>query len=105
MRVPISGICTGFRIIKGHGKDASDYAKLDILQVGDKNYDSALIFVFVQDIEQIEYLLTHYSSGTLKWIDIFCIQIQDGREKVWLLKEIFHISKEKMIVEGVNDGY
>lgn len=104
MRVPISGIVTGFRLRKGTTKDAGDFGILDILQAGDKDFDSSLIFVYVQDVEMIDYLLTNYASGTLRWIDAYCQQVQSGRELVWILKKIFSLRKENIAIEGVVNG-
>ncbi len=89
MRVPISGIFCGMRVIKAETKGASDYAKLFILQAADKDHDAVLITVYVQSIEHIEYLLLNHSSGTLEFIDIYASQIQDGKNLVWMLEKIF----------------
>lgn len=101
MRTPISGIVTGFRIKKGTGKDASDYGLLDIVQCGDKTHDTSLIFVYVQEIEHIQYLLENYSNGSLKWIDIYAVQILNGRELIWMLEDIYEISDQNILIEGV----
>lgn len=101
MRVPISGIALGFRIIKGVGKDASDYGKLFISQVADKDHDAVLITIFIQDVKHIEYLLNHYSNGELRWIDIYANHVMDGREKIWMLENIFGISEEIIPIEGI----
>lgn len=93
MRVPISGICTGFRMIEGNGK-TSDYGQLDILQVGTKDFPSDLTLVYVQKIEHLEFLLSNYKNGELKWINVFCNHEIDGREKVWVLLNIFSLSEE-----------
>jgi hypothetical protein len=95
MRIPLSGIVTGFRI--GKTKD-SDFAQLDILQVGTKEYMSNLTFVYVEQTEHIDYLLTNYISGQLRWINVYVVQIQQGRETIWLLKDIFDLSKETLEV-------
>lgn len=100
MRVPISGICIGFRIIKGVGKSDSDYGKLFIVQAADRDHDADLISVYVQDISLIDYLLNHYSHGKLKWIDAYCNQVIDGRDKVWMLEKIFNLSNEQISIEG-----
>lgn len=101
LKVPISGIVTGFRIRKStSAKDGSDYGLLDILQPGDKDYDSSLTFLYVQDIEIIDFLLRHYSNGQMRWIDTYCIQVPNGREMVWMLKRIFNLNKELIEIEG-----
>lgn len=100
MRTPISGICCGFRIIKGQGKDASDFAKLHILQVGTKDLDADCIPVFVQNVDLIGELLQGYSNGVLRWIDTYCYTYKDGRETVWMLDKILSLSDE--IIEVVN---
>jgi hypothetical protein len=98
MRVPISGIVTGFRIHSGNNKQ-SDIGQLDILQVGTKDFPSSLIHVYVQDVRLLEYLLTHYSNGDLRWIDTYCVQTVDGRDKIWLLLKILSFSEEMIEVE------
>lgn len=95
MRTILSGIVTGFRVNQGKGED---FATLDILQVGTKDLESSLTIVYVNDIEHIEYLLTNYSNGMLKWIDTHIYATMQGREKIWVLKEIFNLSSESMEV-------
>lgn len=99
MRCPISGILLGFRIIKG-SKLESDFGKLFIAQACDKDHDAVLVTVFIQDTELLTELLTNYTNGQLRWIDTFCNQVQDGREKVWLLERIFEINKTVLQIEG-----
>lgn len=99
MRAPISGIVTGFRMHKGGNKEA-DYGELDILQVGDSRLASSLTFVFVDDFELITYLLAEYASGTLRLIDVYCYEVQQGREKVWMLDRIFNIDREQIQVQA-----
>ncbi|MEI7028337.1 hypothetical protein [Paenibacillus sp. y28] len=99
MRTPISGICVGFRIIKGQGKDASDFAKMHILQVGTKDHDADLITVFIQNVDLIGDMLRAYSNGALRWIDTLCFTYKDGRENVWMLDKIFNLSNDVIEVE------
>lgn len=99
MRVPISGICVGFRIIKGP-KDSSDFAKIFVVQPADKNHDASLIEIFVQDLGLIEFTLNNYSNGRLQWIDLYCSQIQNGRELVWLAERIYDLSPTPITVEN-----
>lgn len=95
MRVPLSGIVTGFRVRQsGTTKDKSYYGFLDVLQPGDKDYDSSLIHVLVDNEELITYFLTHYSSGNLRYIDVLVHQVENGREKVWMLISVFNMKKE-----------
>lgn len=103
MRVPLSGILTGFRIRQsGSSKDTSEYGYLDILQQGDKNYDSSLTHVVVQDTDQITYFLQHYSTGSLRWVDLLCHQVQNGREMVWLLIKIYNMQEDLIELEGAD---
>jgi len=99
MRAPISGIVTGYRVKKGGAKE-SDYGELDVLQVGDSRLASSLTFVYVEDFELMTYLLAEYSSGTLRWIDLYCYQIQQGRELVWILDKIFGFEANQIPVES-----
>lgn len=99
MRAPISGIVTGFRMKKGSAKE-TDYGELDILQVGDSKHSSSLIYVFVEDFELIRFLLANYSSGSLRWIDLYCYQLPQGREMVWVLEKIFGFEPEEIPVES-----
>lgn len=96
MKVPICGICCGFRIKEG-GKN-SDYAVMDILQAGDKNYDSSLISVYIDQIDIIEKLLQTYSDGQLRWFEGYCIQIPQGRDLIWLLQDLFTFSSSELEV-------
>jgi hypothetical protein len=99
VRAPINGIVTGFRIRKGTTKDSSDYGLLDILQPGDKDYDSSLTFIYVQETDFIAHLLTNYSSGQLRFIKTFCIQVPNGREHIWILKKILSLSDQQIPVQ------
>lgn len=96
MRVPISGILSGFRIRQsGTAKDLSEYGYLDILQPGNKDFDSSLTFVVAQDRKVIEYFLQNYKSGQLHWIDLLCHQVRSGREDIWLLIKVFGMQEEE----------
>lgn len=99
MRAPISGIVTGFRMKKGVSKEP-DYGELDIIQPGDSKLASSLTFVYVEDFELVRYLLEEYSSGSLRWIDLYCYQIPQGRELVWVLEKIYGFEKETIQVES-----
>jgi len=99
MRVPLSGILTGFRIREsGTTKDRSEYGYLDILQTGNKDFDSSLTHVVVQDADLISYFLTHYSSGQLHWIDLLCHQVRSGKDDVWLLIKVFKMMDDPIEV-------
>lgn len=95
MRAPLSGIVTGFRIREtGTLKDRSEYGFLDLLQPGDKTYDSSLTHIVVQDVDLITYMLEHYSNGQLRWIDTLCQQIPNGREQAWLMIKVLEFNEE-----------
>lgn len=98
MRVPISGICTGFRVIKASGKETSDFGKIFIIQPADKDHDAVLITVFVQDIQLLEYILMNYSSGDFRWIDVYASQIPNGKDQVWILEKIFNLDNRSIEV-------
>lgn len=105
MRVPLSGILTGFRIREsGTTKDRSEYGYLDILQTGNKDFDSSLTHVVVQDTDLISYFLTHYHSGQLHWIDLLCHQVRSGKEDVWLLIKVYKMFDEAIEVGDSADG-
>lgn len=95
MRVPLSGIVTGFRIRQsGTTKDKSYYGFLDIVQCGDKDYDSTLTHVLVDQEELITYFLTYYSTGDLRYIDVLVHQVENGREKIWTLISVFNMKED-----------
>lgn len=99
MRAPLSGIVSGFRIRQsGTAKDMSEYGYIDLLQPGDKNYDSSLTHIVVQDTDLITFMLQHYSSGQLRWINMLCHQIPNGRELIWLLKKIYTFAPDSLTV-------
>lgn len=99
MQTIVTGICVGFRVIKGTGKDASDYGKLHILQVGTKNLDPDLIPIYVNDVENLGFLLTNYSSGALRWINCVCHTEMDGREKVWILGQVLSLNNATIPIQ------
>lgn len=105
MKAPIIGICCGFRVRTADTKKDSDFAVIDVLQPGDVNYDSTLVQVFCDQPDQIEYFLSHYSSGQLRWIELYCVQIQQGREKVWYLQDVLMFSDEHIpILDKPNES-
>lgn len=100
MRVPLSGICTGFRIRQsGSVKDKSEYGYLDVLQLGDKKFDSTLTHVVIDDAELIQYFLTYYADGQLRKINLLVHQIPDGREKIWYLIKVFDLNDKLEVKE------
>lgn len=98
MRVPLTGICTGFRVRSG-GKTSSDYGELDIIQVGTKDHQTALTIVYVKENELLEYLLKHYSSGQLKWISVLIYSETSGRETLWMLQKVFDLDESEIEID------
>lgn len=86
-------------------KDKSEYGYLDVLQLGDKNYDSTLTHVVIDNLDLIKYFLTHYSDGQLRRVDLLVHQIVDGREKVWLLIKVFDLGeKVEVLTAPLDEG-
>lgn len=98
MRFPLSGIVTGFRVRKD--SKGSDFAQLDIVQPGTKDFESSLTFVYVDQVDFIQFLLEHYSNGHLRMIHVYVAQVQQGRETLLVLQEIYELSNEKLPVEA-----
>lgn len=101
MRVPLSGICTGFRIrTSGSVKDKSEYGFLDIIQPGTKDFDTTLTQVIVSDVEHINYFLTHYSSGKLKRISVLIHKVENSKELLWQLIDIYNLDREELVYDN-----
>jgi hypothetical protein len=98
MRVPISGIVTGFRIKRAAGKNETDVGVIDVLQPGDKTFESALIFIYVHDVEYIQFMLENYADGSLRWINTYCAEMSMGREKAFFLIKILDMSARPLKV-------
>lgn len=98
MRFPLSGIVTGFRVRKD--SKGSDFAQLDIVQAGTKNFESSLTFVYVDRVDFMEFLLENYSNGHLKMINVYVAQVQQGRETLLVLQEIYELSQDRVPVEA-----
>lgn len=101
LRVPFVGIVTGLRFIEGD-KKTSDFGELDVIQVGTKDHRTSLIHLHVQDMELLEYLLSNYSSGKLKWISCIIRKMSFGREEVWTLEKVLNLEDEELNVDNEN---
>lgn len=99
MRAPISGLLVAMRPIKG-GKGDPDVGELDIVQVGDSKLRTALIHVYVEDMELFLRIMAEHGSGSLRWIDLFCYQVPQGRELLWMLERVYGMEQEPIPVES-----
>lgn len=92
MRAPISGLLVALRPIKG-GKGEPDFGELDVVQFGDVRHRTSLIHVFVEDMEVFLRLAGEF-DGKPRWIDLYCYQMPQGRELVWVLDKVFGMEEE-----------
>lgn len=87
MRFLINGLLVGFRVRQG-GKQSSDYGVLDLLQVGDKDRDSVLKQIIIQDLEVLQFFLESFSDGQFRWLDLLVVEQLAGKEYVLFVEKI-----------------